>query len=243
MIKKRIVLLSPHPDDIAFSIGGTICSDSFKNASFLLMNIFNKSQYCLPTFKTDCINQQREQEDKKFAEDFSLIIHNLDLPDSSVLGHTAYSETICAPNDMRSITLKQKLTNILNREKPDIVFCPLGIGGHIDHKMIKEICIDTYHENDWDLIFYEDLPYAYYYSSVGIESIVRKTISLKNLCAQYINITDIWDVKERGIKYYESQVNQTITSNIKIYAQSLGLGTTLLERIWVTKRADSLLTL
>ncbi|XVN44358.1 MAG: PIG-L family deacetylase [Rickettsia hoogstraalii] len=169
-----------------------------KNIKFYLINIFNKTRYYLPTFKTNNINKQRDSEDNRFAKQFSLNKINLNFPDSSVLRHTAYSETICTPHDIRHSFLMKKLIKIFKYIKPNKIFCPLGIGGHIDHKIVKEICLKIFRNNYHNLVFYEDLPYAYDYKPKYIKDIITKTMPLK-LHAQYINITSRWHIKEKSI--------------------------------------------
>ncbi|EER22289.1 MULTISPECIES: PIG-L deacetylase family protein [spotted fever group] len=233
MKKAKIILLSPHHDDIAFSIGGMISIYCYtKNIKCYLINIFNKTKYCLPTCKTTNVNKQRNAEDNRFAKQFSLNKINLNFPDSSVLRHTAHSEIICTPHDIRRSFLMQKLNKIFKYIKPNKIFCPLGIGGHIDHKMVKEICLEIFRNNYHNLVFYEDLPYAYDYKSQYIKDIIKRTMPLK-LHAKYINITSRWYIKEKSIFFYKSQVTKETIAKIQKYAQSLGANKSFFERIWI----------
>lgn len=232
MKKRNIMFLSPHHDDIAFSIGGMISISYATNANYYLINIFNKTCYCLPTFKTKDINKQRNVEDNQFAKQFGLNKLNLNLPDSSAIGHTAHSETICVPSDTRRFILTQKLNRIFKYIRPNKLFCPLSIGGHIDHRMVKEVCLEIFSDSYRNLIFYEDLPYAYNYDANSIENIIQKTTSLQ-LHAQYINITSIWHIKAKGVLFYRSQVDKEVIGKVQGYAKRLGLNKRLFERIWL----------
>lgn len=228
----KIMLLSPHHDDIAFSLGGMIAMYHTQGISYYLVNIFNKTCYCLPDFETKDINEQRNIEDDRFAKRFGLIKTNLGLSDSSVLGHTAHSETISSPSDIRRPILIRELNSIFKHVEPDRIFCPIGIGGHIDHRMVKEVCLEMFRGSYNNLVFYEDLPYAYDCNPKHIESIISKAIPLR-LHAKCMDITSIWDVKEKSILLYESQVNKEIMGKLRKYAQRLGENKHLLERIWI----------
>ncbi|MCU0323185.1 MAG: PIG-L family deacetylase [Chitinophagaceae bacterium] len=229
--KRKIILLSPHIDDIAFSMSGFLYQLTTKGYNIFLINIFNNSIYCLPEFKTACINKQREMEDQKFVKQFNLNKINLNLNDSSILKHTVLSETICVPNDFRRKKVYKLFVKIFNIIKPSKIFCPIGIGGHIDHRMVKEVCLEVNYNMVQKIFFYEDLPYVYNYTPKHISNIIEKTTTLK-LVPQYHDISNIWLVKERSIAFYESQINQSIISSIKNYAKSLGNNRYLYERFW-----------
>ena len=242
MKREKIVLLSPHHDDIAFSIGGMISLDYIKNTdyAYYLVNIFNKTCYSLPTFQTNHISKQRNSEDDKFVKLFMLNKINLSLSDSSLIGHTAHSEAICVPSDTRRSHLTNKLDNIFKCIKPNRVFCPLGIGGHIDHKMVKEVCLEIFKNSYHKLFFYEDLPYAYGHNPNDMETTIKKLTNLE-LHAHDINITSVWHMKEKSISFYKSQITKEIIDKIRKYAESLGSKETLFERIWMAKTCKYIL--
>lgn len=231
MRRDVVILLSPHLDDVAFSMSGFLYYLIQKKYNVYLINIFNNSNYCLPGFKTDCVNKQREIEDHKFAKQFNLNKINFNLDDSSILKHTELSETLCVPNDIRRKKVHALLFEFFNITKPCKIFCPIAIGGHIDHRMVKEICLEIGYRSFQNIFFYEDLPYACNYTPEDASIIIKKATTL-TLFPKYIDISDIWPVKESSISFYESQVNQAMILNIKNYAQNLGNNGYLYERIW-----------
>lgn len=230
-----IFLLSPHPDDIALSIGGLVDIYAQQGVECCLVNFFTESDYCLPSFQKVDITKQRAEEDSKFAKLFNLKRINFSLPDSSILEHTAQSEKLCCPNDIRKSDLKRKLLYSINQFNPKKIFCPLGIGGHIDHRMVKEVVLDINDVTD-KLYFYEDLPYATNYSDQDIKDIIKHTTPLK-LTPSLIDITSSWSKKEMGILFYRSQIPYNIVLSIKEYA-SLLKHTGLFERIWQPEKAS-----
>lgn len=236
MSNPKIILLSPHCDDIAFSISGTVKLFFSKKVDILLVNIFNLSSYHLSSYKTaKSTSRVRYVEDKKFATKLSLKKIDLNFPDSSILKHTDHSELICAPTDSRLPSLKLKLYDLFSKINAYKIFCPLGIGGHIDHKMVKEICLEFYQNNYKHLIFYEDLPYATSSNLDEIDSFIKKSTNII-LHPQYINITKVWSLKEEAICIYKSQVSKAILTRIKKYAQRISINKNeLYERIWVSE--------
>lgn len=224
------VFLSPHIDDIAFSISGSLRRIIQKNTSYLV-NIFSKTNYYVSNFdlKSMSVGVQRKTEDKLFIKRFKLKPIYLDHDDSSVLGHTSVSELICSHKDFRNNMVRNSLINIFNIIKPDIVFCPLAIGGHIDHRMLKdelvniiEICKKVY--------FYEDLPYSCEYKPTDLLSIINKTFPF-DLFPEEIDISNNWLEKKECISFYESQLDKNTINLIKDYATKFHKNS-LVERFW-----------
>ena len=50
--------------------------------------------------------------------------------------------------------ITEKLKKIVKKES--IVFCPLGLGGHIDHIIVRDICLKNFR----NLVFWFDFPYS-----------------------------------------------------------------------------------
>lgn len=49
----------------------------------------------------------------------------------------------------------QKLQDIINKQKNPLVFCPLGVGNHVDHCIVRNVCT----ENFSDIVYWSDFPY------------------------------------------------------------------------------------
>ncbi len=64
-------------------------------------------------------------------------------------------------------SFKDKIREII-KEKNAVVFCPCSLGGHIDHKIVKKVCIDLFKR----LIYWADFPY---------NQELKNFINLKNL--------------------------------------------------------------
>jgi hypothetical protein len=65
-----------------------------------------------------------------------------------IKGKIAQSDTITVEQ------IGQSLQKIIT-EKNSIIFCPGGIGSHIDHLLVKNICTTLYK----DIIYWSDFPY------------------------------------------------------------------------------------
>ena len=55
--------------------------------------------------------------------------------------------------------LEKKLIEIVGEDKNSVVFCPVGIGKHVDHIMVREACTNVSPR----VIYWEDIPYNLYH--------------------------------------------------------------------------------
>lgn len=87
--------------------------------------------------------------------------------------------------------IKKKLISFIPPNKKTIVFCPLAIGQHVDHIIVREICRQIFKQ----VIFWSDYPY---------------NLSYKNISSPFIYNASIirWDTtphKRLLIKQYKTQ--------------------------------------
>jgi LmbE family N-acetylglucosaminyl deacetylase len=90
--------------------------------------------------------------------------------------------------------LQKKLQMLIGDEKNTIVFCPLGVGGHVDHWLVREVCESTFATN---LVYWSDFPYNERVGSVGNAPVGYKETHLPVARQK----------KEKLIRIYTSQVS------------------------------------
>ncbi|MCH7641129.1 glycosyltransferase family 2 protein, partial [Patescibacteria group bacterium] len=70
--------------------------------------------------------------------------------------------------------LENRLKEIVGEGEGSVVFCPLGLGGHVDHIMAREASLNTFP----NVIFWEDAPYNLHYELdkdyIGKNNLKRK---------------------------------------------------------------------
>jgi hypothetical protein len=164
------VYLSPHNDDVCFSIGHI--ASRFRGD---LVNLFTRSCYVavdieLPSNeeeRIEVISQLRRQEDQRFTEATGLVRHDLGLSEPALIGY--------GPFDLRDVeteadALSERLIPFLSSMLPGegdpsaaSLYCPMGIGGHRNHLStllaVRNACDDL--SRRCTVFLYEDLPYAH----------------------------------------------------------------------------------
>ena len=170
------IYVQPHSDDICFSLGAF----AYRRRCGILLTVFPISAYMpnpqaamyparpLETNRSsaDWITDTRMNEDKAFAEACHLETDFLAMPCASVIGHEPFDLTWADRNHQRitSPLLKSLLTAAAGRPTAmrPWLFCPSGIGGHVDHVAIRTVVIQNYKLLSiyYRIGFYEDLHYA-----------------------------------------------------------------------------------
>ena len=112
---------------------------------------------------------RRRLEDERFAYFAEASIVFLDLPDAVFRGYEGDEELLGMPradDDAPFELLRQEIVRL----EPQKVYFPLGVGGHVDHQLCREVGIRLLQEGRrWVMpgpdyagivAFYEDFPYA-----------------------------------------------------------------------------------
>jgi hypothetical protein len=167
---EKAVFLSPHHDDVCFSIAGIVLSQG----SGALVNIFTRSEYvakrlALPADRNERIEfvtKLRAAEDQRFAEAAGLVRHDLMLHEPSLRGFKPFdsSDLLGEVLGVKSVLLSflERHFEAEPRGARAAIFCPMGIGGHRDHllTLLAVKVMMTFLLRHFDVYFYEDLPYA-----------------------------------------------------------------------------------
>lgn len=159
----RAVYLSPHQDDVCFSLGEL----ATKLRDGALINIFSISDYTdealqLPS-EPHLVSQIRDQEDDEFALWCGLKKYNLKQLDSPLRGWDPFDTNDLSDEvDQISQVLINLLATMTHTDARSLLFCPAGIGMHRDHLITRDAIVRNYEElqKGFDILFYEDLHYA-----------------------------------------------------------------------------------
>lgn len=161
----RNIYLSPHHDDIAFSLGALVADAP----GGMLVNLFTRSGYVEGTpvdVRPDAatierITALRRAEDEAFATRYRLERVEFGLEEPPLRGRSPW-DLDGLPNDIEQ--LRAPLTALLGQVPRDgaRIFCPAGIGGHVNHLAVRALVIELLPElaPRAHVLFYEDLPYA-----------------------------------------------------------------------------------
>jgi LmbE family N-acetylglucosaminyl deacetylase len=199
----------------------------------------------------------RRIEDERYAFFAEASIIFLDLPDAVFRGYAGDEELLgtVKPGD---IDPYQLIRAEVTRLEPQKVYFPLAIGGHVDHRLVREAGIGLLNESrSWvmpgpeyagQVVFYEDFPYAYWNEAhlgvFGPDSLAGLPSDV-SIFPTYADISDTLERKIRGIALYRSQIarmfddEKAMAGAVRVFGRTLaelgGVDGTA-ERYWVTGR-------
>ena len=201
---------------------------------------------------------RRRIEDERFAYFSEASIVFLDLPDAVFRGYDGDDELLGAPREDDSAPfdlLRQEITRL----EPQKLYLPLGVGGHVDHQLCREVGIRLLQEGrQWVMpgpnyagivTFYEDFPYAWWNDFRRLEDLGANALdslpSDVSILPTFADITDQLERKIMGINIYQSQLERLfegtreMADSVRAYGRAIGeLGDVdgAAERYWVSGR-------
>ena len=161
------VYLSPHHDDVCFSLGGLIG----RRPGGRLINLFTRSGFsnAQPSDSMQdvgAITRRRTEEDDAFAAACHLNKIDLGLTDAPLLGRGAKDlggvQEDCAALKGPLLGRLLAIAASTPRREQLTLFCPVGIGGHVNHvaTMMTVVQALPLLRPRYRVVFYEDLHYA-----------------------------------------------------------------------------------
>jgi LmbE family N-acetylglucosaminyl deacetylase len=201
---------------------------------------------------------RRRVEDERFAYFAEASIVFLDLPDAVFRGYEGDDELLSMPR-ADDPPPSELLRREVARLEPQRLYLPLGVGGHVDHQLMREFGFDLLDERpDWSMpapdwagrvVFYEDFPYAWWsdfrhLADMPPESLAGLPEGI-SLAPEYSEIADQIERKITGISLYESQManlfgdTKAMATAVRRYGQAiaeLGGARDSAERYWVSQR-------
>jgi len=203
------LILSPHSDDAALSLGGLIQKRVLKEP-VTLFTIFGRSNYLRETaFQEDWreVTRQRKEEDRAFALAVRLQWKFLELPAAGLRLGASFDSIFSDKTSTETpvpVELTTALQEILDAINPKFLFVPLGLGRHHDHLLVRDLARELANEREIVTIYFEDLPYAAEYSNEGILEHVHAVDP--DLRQTSIPITSELESKLDTLKLYRSQI-------------------------------------
>jgi LmbE family N-acetylglucosaminyl deacetylase len=212
---KVSLFLSPHFDDVALSCGG-IAALAARSGSARVVTVFaGQPPAVLTSFARfqharwgaggDAVDLRRA-EDAAAMEALGASPTWLDFPDAIYRGDLYLADADLfgpvKPRDAETAAAVQDtLAGLFDSLNPTKVYAPLGIGGHVDHRLTRDTSIACARAG-CEIYLYEDLPYA---ANAGA---VERWIAVLPIFVTPLltDITDTMDAKLRSIAAYASQL-------------------------------------
>jgi LmbE family N-acetylglucosaminyl deacetylase len=201
---------------------------------------------------------RRRVEDERFALFAEASIVFLDLPDAVFRGYEGDDELLGRPrpdDDVPYEIIRREITRL----EPQKVYFPLGIGGHVDHQLTREVGLQLLREpRPWVMPgpdyagmvnFYEDFPYAWWEGFRRAEDLPfdpgTDLPADVGLVPEYADVGDQLERKITGVRLYESQISRLFRNEremadaVRAFGRQvaeLGRVDGFAERYWASER-------
>lgn len=226
------IIVSPHPDDAALSCGGRLLGDH----SALIVNVFSRTawwRFAMTPSDLPRIQRIRQAEEQLISRLCGEPIMSLDLPEALLRGHameTVFTATPGAAEEEPSRALRAALADLAHQHPLAHWYLPLGIGNHIDHRLVRDLGAAALRESGvkpTHLHFYEDLPYAAKDGRVDRAGALPGMMLKQDL----LDLDDRLAWKLELLRVYASQFRVTDLAPVRNYARLLGDGDPA-EGVW-----------
>ncbi|WP_296747595.1 hypothetical protein [Mesorhizobium sp.] len=237
--------LAPHCDDVCFSLGAFVR----RRRQGILLTLFSNSGYLARPWtvttqgdeRIAAISSLRQREDLAFAREVGLRRCLGGLDEAPLRGFDPF-ETAKADDDSRRLDGAVTAAIFAAARKDHggqqpWLFCPMGIGGHIDHMVVLKIVLRHYRalQARWRIAFYEDLHYAATWRERAA-GLAR----FQNLAAPLKPRRSLWPIGESADKLalaalYPSQF-ATPPASIKPFTPAQRIPAPAHEALWTAER-------
>lgn len=230
---ERIVILSPHRDDAAFSCG-VLLTVALNSCPALIVNIFSRSGYAPFTPLIEArglaaVTALRSTEDEAFLEALCttarapVTLIDLDLVDAPWRLHLETEDVL--RETLSPSAYQQQVAGLATVLAPHLAHSPCtllplalggtGLQGHLDHRIVRDAALRC--APPATLAFYEDSPYAARMQPQFREHAIAQFSAAYNLAPVHVCHPQAASLKSHHSLCYLSQVAPSTVAEMSAY--------------------------
>jgi LmbE family N-acetylglucosaminyl deacetylase len=238
----KVLILSPHCDDIAFSLGASMMAREWGDDVTGVV-IFSESRYSLSRGWDNDVSEQtavRNDEERAAAALGGYRVEFLAFPEPGVRpGYTQVTDIFSSDLDFTRDPVWESVDERLRARLAEFdaagggtVLSPLGVGRHVDHRITAAAFRAALPRLPRVApAFYEDLPYVARFTSQEIRRLVPDDLALRPVLFSRGNLKD----KLRVLRVYESQVSADDYDSVAAHWDCRGRT----ELVWMPEQRKS----
>jgi LmbE family N-acetylglucosaminyl deacetylase len=250
----KILILSPHRDDAAFSLSIAITNWLTARHTVTILNIFTRSRYAPysdaafvhENDELSYVSAMRLREDEHFIRRITqnlprglknnLHMADLNLKDAPIrlrVPLEELSDTPVTSTDHAIEKIRKALTKQSEAGTMEALVLPAALGNHIDHLTVREAA--TSFTAPIPAAFYEDLPYATTHPSAATDlETLREAAEKHNepLAPVIYRLESAVERKQKLVLGYASQIDDEAGTLISNFAIRYNGG----ERLWANQQ-------
>jgi LmbE family N-acetylglucosaminyl deacetylase len=244
MQRTRILAISPHSDDVAFSLGAYLLGQCAVS-HIQLVTVFSISKSTTDEIIKDSavISEIRKAEDSRFVESLgqAMRVVWLDREDAPLRLHIPDEAVFNFEPPYIDLS---EVWYVLNKVKVeygsfDLLLAPMALGCHIDHVIVRNTALKLLEEG-LPVVFYEDLPYAADFSLAEIDEHAEQLGSLAGKKLELFTIETGMTIGKKIalLSCYRSQMDSRTESRVRSHADRFS-DNSVVERVWASANSLS----
>jgi LmbE family N-acetylglucosaminyl deacetylase len=236
------VILSPHLDDAALSMGSAMLRAT-ESTPFLVIDVFSTVswwRFDLSDGRLARIQTTRDAEEEKVMRLTHSRLRRWGFAEAPLRGYPL-ADIFTTERKVEALKthnrIRGRVKDLAEEKSRERWFLPLGVGNHIDHRIARDAALDGLRDADVPakaVYFYEDLPYAammpeiqeYSEHLTGVLSGARLEVSSR---------TPALPLKSRLLRFYYSQLTRRQIDSVQEYAERVDPYAPC-ERLWTFER-------
>jgi LmbE family N-acetylglucosaminyl deacetylase len=233
------VIISPHLDDAALSLGAMMCAAG--DVGSLVMDVFSRVSWWRFELRDELlpkVQEIRDAEERLVMRLAGADLRQWGFAEAPLRGYPLKEifTTDRKPEAVGTHAAIRSAVRALAAERKSSVqfwYLPLGIGNHIDHRIARDAALDGLRDAGVpgeDVTFYEDLPYAAQEPGPADRSEFLRAI-LPTARLRHHFIEGALRLKQRLLRAYRSQLTASQVQRVIDYAGQLKHPESP-ERIW-----------
>lgn len=226
------LILSAHADDAALSIGCVLTIEPlFYPAT--IVTVFSRTDFAplLVDQGEERVSRVRSEEDRRFSSILGCDLIELGYRDAKLRLNKSrisalFDSSRLVPEDLVQNVVAD-LYAVASSCRPALIVSPLGVGNHIDHRVVR-ICSDVFASSTGTLLLlYEDQPYA----SLG--NAIPNDVPHNTSRGTFLEVAVSESVVLREAKRYHAALYASQPAALRTRDLVSGAAGTFYERLWI----------
>lgn len=234
MSNPKVLILSPHCDDVPLSLGASLLGKLWGEIPHAIV-VFSQSAYTRFATWDNSIPETsalRQSEESRAAELAGYTVEFLPFGEPWVRpGYENIGQVFDPQRPIEEETIWQEVRTALMERLlafEGVVLSPLGLGDHVDHRIVQACAVAAAEQNSGIVpAFYEDLPYAAQYSSLHIHERAPRRAGDAAIQPVLLRGATL-EAKLELLSVYYSQLTEGQLLNVRAHWECRGRG----ELVW-----------
>lgn len=203
-----ILVLSPHLDDAVLSLGSHIIKWKKEGKKIKVITVFNRfgNEENIPSYSKNYLRKSgfdtiaefedaRNREDRRAMKMMGVDYENWGFVDAGFRGiYGTRGKLLSGVIDKRDKVLIKRIEEKIKKLKSDLLLVPFGVGGHVDHLIVKKVA----EEMRININYYLESPYLW--QNFNYIKLIWKIFRIKSVIREK-------NEKQRILRSYKSQYN------------------------------------